>query len=525
MLKPLRQKSDKARISASMTLPAPTAGWYIYDNLAAMPAGTAYLLENWFPGKDYIRLRGGHKTHMSGLSMSTTINSLMVYSSGSSDKMFAVADDGGLYDVSAGGTFGAALVSSLSNARMEATQFTTTGGQFLLAVNGSDDGLKYDGSSWAQPIGITGVAESALSGVFPYKNRLYFIQENSLSLWYLGVDSIAGAATETPLGSLFTLGGKLIAGATWSIDAGNGLDDVLVVVTSEGQVAVYTGSYPGDATSWSLKGLYKVGKPLGKRCLIKAGGDLAVLTQDGIVPLSKAITLDQSALSNEAVTKNIAPEYRRITSARLGAQDDWGMTSWPTENMFVVCVPKLTEQPAYQLVANILTGAWCRYKGWDAACFAVFQDRLYYGGKDGRVMRAETGGTDDATPYTGTVFFSFNDLKKSTMRKSVRLVRPNIQASFIPTPKVTIRKDYDYTIPSGPTSSGAPAAQARWDVARWDIDRWPAVVPIPYASWRTVSGFGSMLAPVYQITVNTTEDIDVRMTSMDIVFEQGSEIG
>lgn len=520
-----RPSPRQDRVSNSATLPAPTAGWYIYDNLASMPAGTAYLLENWFPGKDYIRLRRGLKEHMTGLSGTTVINTLMTYSSGTLDKMFAVSDAGNLYDVTSGGAFGAAVVSGLSNPRLQFTQFTTTGGQFLLSVNGADDGLLYNGSTWTQPIGVTGVAEDTLSSLFAYKNRLYFIEEDSLSLWYLAVDSISGAATEAPLGSLFTLGGKLVAGATWSIDAGNGLDDVLVVVTSEGQVAVYTGAYPGDATSWSLKGLYKVGKPLGKRCLIKAGGDLAVLTQDGIVPLSKAITLDQSALSNEAVTKNIAPEYRRVTSARLNSDDDWSMTAWPTENMFIVNVPKLTEQPAFLLVANILTGAWCRYRGWDASCFTVFKDGLYYGSKDGRVMQAEVGGTDDGTPYTGTVFLSFNDFKKSTLRKSVRMVRPNVQSSFTPTPKITIRKDYDYTVPGDPPASAAPAAQARWDVALWDVSRWPAVVPVPNSTWRTVSGFGSMLAPVYQITVNTTEEIDVRMTSMDLIYEMGAELG
>ena len=522
-MQPLREKSKQDRVSGSTTLPAPTSGWYIYDNLAAMPVGTAYILENWFPGKDFLRLRRGMKAHMTGLSSTTTVQTLMVYTDGTKQEMFAVADDGKLYAASTGGAFGSSLKSGLTNARWQYSQFTTTGGKFLMAFNGADDGLKYDGTSWTNTA-ITGIAETNLIGCFPYKNRLYLVQDNSLSLWYLAVDSVAGAATEFPLGGIFGLGGKLVAGATWSIDVGNGLDDVLVAVTSEGQVAVYTGSYPGDV-DWVLKGVYKIGKPLGKRCLIRAGGDLAVLTQDGIIPLSKATVLDQAALANEAVTKNIAPEYRRITSARLDATDDWAMTSWPSENLFVVNVPKLTDQPSYQLVANMLTGAWCRYTGWDAACFTVYKDKLYYGGKDGRVMQAETGGTDDNIPYTGTVFFSFNDFKKATMRKSIRLVRPNIQASFVPTAKVSIKKDYDYNVPTVPSASASPAAQARWDVAKWDIDFWPSVVPVPFGSWKSISGFGSMIAPVYQITVNTTEDIDVRMTSMDIIYEVGNEIG
>lgn len=524
LMTPLRSKTDKGKISRSATLPAPTGGWYIYDNLATMPAGTAYLLENWFPGKDFIRLRRGTTSHLTGLPYTVTVNTLMVYSNGNVQKLFAVCSDGKIYDATSGGAVGAAVISGLSNARMQYTMMTTTGGQFLIGFNGADDGVLYDGSTWSRTA-ITGIAETNISNVFSYNHRLYLVQKNSQSLWYLGVDAIAGAATEVPFGGLFTLGGKILAGATWSIDVGNGLDDVLAIVTTEGQVAVYAGTYPGDTATWELKGVYKVGKPLGTRCLIKAGGDLAVLTQDGIVPLSKATRLDVQALNNEAITKNIAPEYRRITAARLAADDDWQMTSWPTENMFIVNVPKLTDQPSYQLIANSVTGAWSRYAGWDAACWAVFNDGLYYGTKNGRVMRAETTGTDDGAPYTGTVFFSFTDFQASVKRKSVTLARPNIQASFTPTHQLTSRKDYDYSTPIGPVASAAPSAQARWDVARWDVDKWPSVTTTPYATWRNVSGFGSMIAPVYQLTVNTTEEIEVRMTSIDMVYELGEAIG
>jgi hypothetical protein len=105
------------------------------------------------------------------------------------------------------------------------------------------------------------------------------------------------------------------------------------------------------------------------------------------------------------------------------------------------------------------------------------------------------------------------------------MVRPNIQANFVPSGKITIRKDYDYRMPEDPPVSAAPPTQALWDVAVWDVDTWPAVTVVPYAGWKSVNGFGSMLAPVYQITVNTTDDIDVRMTSLDLLYELGEAIG
>ena len=42
-----------------------------------------------------------------------------------------------------------------------------------------------------------------------------------------------------------TKGGKLLFGATWSIDAGDGTDDKCVFVTDNGEVLVFTGSDPG----------------------------------------------------------------------------------------------------------------------------------------------------------------------------------------------------------------------------------------------------------------------------------------
>src|SRR5258708_25671776 len=48
---------------------------------------------------------------------------------------------------------------------------------------------------------------------------------------------------------------------------------------------IYDGLNPAD-TAWTLKGLYKISKPLGRRCILKAGGDIAIMTEDGIVPMS-----------------------------------------------------------------------------------------------------------------------------------------------------------------------------------------------------------------------------------------------
>ena len=47
-----------------------------------------------------------------------------------------------------------------------------------------------------------------------------------------------------PLSGAATKGGKLLFGATWSIDAGDGIDDKCVFVTDQGELLIFTGSDP-----------------------------------------------------------------------------------------------------------------------------------------------------------------------------------------------------------------------------------------------------------------------------------------
>ena len=48
-----------------------------------------------------------------------------------------------------------------------------------------------------------------------------------------------------PLSGAATKGGKLLFCATWSIDAGDGIDDKLVFCTDLGELLIFTGGDPG----------------------------------------------------------------------------------------------------------------------------------------------------------------------------------------------------------------------------------------------------------------------------------------
>src|SRR5690606_5522465 len=139
-------------------------------------------------------------------------------------------------------------------------------------------------SSWltvngtSSPRSITGVDTDTLSHVWKYSSRLWFVGED-MSAWYLPALAVGGAATEFPLQGVFSKGGALLFGAAFSYDAGDGLDDYCVFFTTEGEFALYQGD-PAD--TMTKVGVYEIGRPLHKNAHFRAGGDVGVLTDDGI---------------------------------------------------------------------------------------------------------------------------------------------------------------------------------------------------------------------------------------------------
>ncbi|UQD69209.1 hypothetical protein JEY40_24650 [Bradyrhizobium japonicum] len=526
MRQAVRQKSTNGSTTRLPTskagfIPSPTKGWYVGANLSAAPKGTAYILDNAFPQQDYVRMRGGSLAYATGMP-NAAVNTLIPYINGLSSKFFAGCS-GSIYDVSSSGVVGAAAVSGLnSSAYLEYTQFTNSGATWLMVVNGVDAAQLYNGTSWTTTPAITGLSGGNLAFVWPFRNRIYGVQAASLTYWYLGLNSIGGAATSVDMSGVFKYGGYLLCGTSWSISSSSGLYEVLVLITSEGEVAIYDGLNPAD-TVWTIKGLYKISKPLGRRCILKAGGDLAIMTEDGIIPMSSAMTLDQIALQNVAVTKPIAPAWRDAVVARQGLVG-WQIVTWPLQSMGIINLPKTSTGDATQYVANVRTGAWARYLGWDANCFAVYNNALYYGTSDGRVMQAETGGQDDGKNYTWTVFPSYSDLGSPALTKHVKMVKARIQSAYAVTPQITVKVDFDTTKPAQPTASFSNAGGALWDSAIWDAAIWPAALT-DLSNWTDAEGFGAMVSPVIQLTLSTTATPDVRLTAIELLYENGNPLG
>lgn len=554
MRTPAARTNPKPRVAQLKTFPAPVSGWIANQNLLTPNARKsdgsvvqgASVLENWFPTATGIRMRGGSDLFALVGNGTADIVSIFQYLNGNNAKLFAAtagaiydittppspnsiflvdgagnqfADDAGNSLISAAPGFVSPTVDLLASGAWSVEQFATSGGTFLRLVNGVDTPLVFDGTSWAVTPAITGVDPTTLSFVFAAKSRLWFIEKDTLNIWYLPVNSIGGLAVKFPLGGVFSLGGSLMFGGTWSVESGDGPSEQTVFVTTEGEVAVYRGGDPGDATTWNKVGVYRVGKPLGPKSFTRAGGDLIISTNIGLIPLSTAFQRDVGALAPVAVSYSIEIEWNKAVAAQ--SSPVWHVTLWPTKQMMLVAPPNASGTVPRVLSANARTGAWAPFTGWNVKCMQVFRDRLFFGSDSGKVVEAEATGSDQGVAYTCTYVPLFDPLKSPAALKTGLESRVVLRATVQPNPKMSLQSDYVVSLPVAPDDTTVTAANT-WGTGIWGTSQWgTAADKQTFQTWESTPGAGYSLSPAVQITSGNLSFPDVELVSVDLTFDMG----
>jgi hypothetical protein len=473
----------------------------------------AVTLQNFWPGTNSVILRNGYTKHATGLP--AQVQTLMAYSSGTSNKLFAVSD-GKIYDATNTGAVGAAAVSGLTNSKFQYTNITTTGGSYLMAVNGADKLRTFDGTNWhkdgdGSPYDITNVDTATVSNIILFKNRIWLTTSNTLKAWYLPVNSIGGAAVALDMTSVFQLGGYIMAGMTWTLDAGYGVDDYLVFITSNGEALVWRLTDPTTPTGISQIGLYKVGAPIGRRCFTKFGGDLLIITQDGVVPMSGS--LQSSRLDPRvSITNKIQYAMSSAISA-YGANFGWCLLYYPKENQLILNVP-YDEGEQQQYVMNNITKSWCNFTGWYANCWELHIDDPYFGG-DGYVGLAWNGNTDDTSNINGFSLQSFQSYG-TALQKQCKMIRYHLQTNGTPSIFGNVNVDYNLADESAQLNFSG-ISYGLWDSGLWDTAVWGAGL-VPSADWQGATNIGYTFAPLLK---TATQGIQLQWVATDLVFEGG----
>jgi hypothetical protein len=339
--------SPVAMTAQSNAVPSPIGGLNTRDSVDLLPETDAIRLDNFFPARSHVQVRNGYDDHVTGLP--STVQSLMVYASGTTSTMFA-ASGAAVYDVTSAGSVGSAVITSLSNAQFQWVNMTTSGGSFLFICNGEDAPRHWNGSAWATPT-LGSITAANVINVEVYKERLFFVLTNSLTYGYLPVNSVAGTVASVNLGSVFSKGGKIMAISTWTRDGGSGPDDNILFYTDQGEIAMYSGTDPSDATKWSLVGVYTVGRPIGRRCMLKVGSDCYLVTENGLLPMTQVLGTGEAA-PNRAISDKISNSYNDSVVTfkdRFG----WQGVVYPKGGYAAVNVPSSTDGNFIQYVVNL----------------------------------------------------------------------------------------------------------------------------------------------------------------------------
>jgi hypothetical protein len=514
------------RVSKPEIFPAPSRGWIRNEALAKPKGGGAEVLDNWFPKPEGARMRKGS---IKRATIDAAVTHIAVYDVPGAQKMFAT-DATSIYDVTSPASASVAVTADITgqtSGDWSSLQFTTSGGTFLLMVNGADNMQQYDGSAWLEvddssvPRSITGVATADISHLWKYGNRVFMVEQGTMDAWYLDALSVGGAAAVFPLGGVFNLGGSLLFGCSWSADAGDGLDDYCVFVTTEGELAVYQGGDPSTAETFQKVGVYRIGRPVHKNAHFRAGGDIGVITDDGIVPLSAAIQKDKAALIASAITYPIEEAWRLTIRQRNSGTLPFSCVIWPTETMLVVGIPSSGTQRKITYISNTRTGAWARYTGWDTRAVAVFQNKLYFGTSAGTIVEGEIGGADQGSTYSSVFIPKFADFGRPEEKAALHC-RIVARGNHAFTPQLFANADYDIQIPT-PIAADPDDNDNLWDTGIWGQSTWGVTeeTKVRQSEWQSVAAVGQALAPGLQITSGRTAAPDVELIALHLVAETG----
>lgn len=519
--KPLSSKAPyRQQISRVRSYGAPTRGWNARDGLANMKQGDAIRLRNWYPTTTDCVIRGGMADHATGLT--GTAKSIHVYNAMNGTNKKFTATDSGIYDTSSAGAVGASVATS-TNGYWNSLNFGDGTTKWLILVNGTDKPEYYSGAAWTavdavSTPALTGLTSTSIVNVFEHKGRLHFIEKDSMSFWYLAAGAAGGALSKFDLSSFASKGGYLIAGGTWSRDSGDGVDDLACYLTSEGQVIVYQGTNPSAANTWALVGAYDLPKPIGKKPLVKVGGDLVVVTQTGAFPLSAVLTADNKPVDKPLALTNRIDGAFNLAARSYGANQGWEGVFYPAQSALIFNIPTVSNVSAAQYVMNTITKAWCEFDSWQASCFAVFNGELYFG-TGTEVKKAWTGTSDDGTNIVADGKEAFSK-HGSDDPKELVLYRPILQVNG--SLSYLTGCDVDFTDKNiAGQASFAVINSAQWDVDDWDTGLFASSLDVVRQWSSPQDNYGTWFAGKLKIS---TSSLEVHWVSNDAMFNLGSGI-
>lgn len=483
---------------AEVVIPAPVGGWNARDALAQMQPTDAVQLDNWVPGNGIVRGRGGSVTVLD--SLGDPVDTLIQFAAADGSNILVLGYGDTVAELTTFGSPPSVLGTGFTSARWQSAIFDNK----LVLVNGADDPQVYDGLSLTPMTITSGPTGTDLVGVVNFKGRAFYWENHSTSFWYAAAGSFQGVLVEFPFANFVQKGGYLVQIISWTRDAGDGVDDYCAFLFSTGETLIYQGDDPSIVNQWSMVGRFQIGIPLGVRAHARFASTEIILTNDGFVGLDEAIQNARTEIVDTfggrvvRAAQNAAQQY----SGNFG----WDAIYYPRGNLFLANIP-LSDTEFEQYVKNTNTGAWCRFTGWPVRSWTLYNERLYFGTEDGRVLLADVTSndtaskaySDDGNPIVYNCLTAYQAFGQPGLKSQLTAAR--VVMNIFDSAALSLNSFVDYA-PRALPPLATPIEQVigQWDVSDWDTDYWAGPDDLDPASlqarpfFRPITGFGFAIA-------------------------------
>lgn len=514
-----QRQTQRGNKSVNYTLPAPVGGLNARDSVDKMNQADAIVMDNYIPMDTKVVLRRGYAEYVR---LNAAVKTLAEYKKPGEDRLIAVAG-GKAWNITS-----KAHVTPLSPTFKDNACQTFQYKDRLFFVNGADTPKVFyvdeSGDDVIEDWGFTheSLVPERIINVSVSKQFLWFVEKDTLKAWYPKVGgSVAGELVYFDLSAVARFGGRLVAVLNWTQDGGQGIDDLTVFLTSEGEALVYGGSNPNNAEDWALKGSYKISKPIGWRCAMQYQGDVVIITEDGYIPLAKALPLERANASQIAFSDKI----RGLVLERAKSNRDkegWQSVIYGRGGYAIFNVPAANQFE--QHVVNLNNGAWCRFTNIRAFCWGLFQDRAYFG-SDTSVFLFDEGYSDNGSHILGEVQQAFTSLGTPNLKK-IQLLNPRTKSSTQYALVIYTNMDFEERKVGYQENIGS-SGMTKWDVAEWSsLDnpigtKWATLRGKIRSQWIANSATGFKASIVFK---TKTRGNLIEWYDTGVRYEQGSGI-
>jgi hypothetical protein len=268
----------------------------------------------------------------------------------------------------------------------------------VLIADGHGQPVRYDGTAFVTSAFTVaaGADPATLDGIVAHHDRVFLWKKGGpLEFYYGDVGAVTGLLTRFPLDRLGSITGGISTMISMTVDAGHGMNDVLCIVTTTGQLVIYEGLNPGDANDWRLTGRVAAARPLGPDAFAQIGSDVWMITAQGVVSLGEALRSSVLALVSQ-MSQPIADDVQEMVKA--------GGFTWQAfvaSDGSMAVLNAVQSGAARQFIYHFDSQSWAT-GSIPAARFHNLGGQPEITGFDGRVAGFVRGGSDEMITATWT---------------------------------------------------------------------------------------------------------------------------